>query len=124
MKKLLVLLSLVAAPVMAAPPYDVWFTMPATPNATSCKAYIRVEATAQEVDMGEAACDVAYFLPAALPVDGQYSFWYVGVNAAGESNPSPETTITVSEVPLPGDPTQHPQIQIDCAPCVITVDIP
>ena len=89
--------------------YDVIATMPATAGATSCQLYLDGDAVG-----APKPCGSAQTYPGLIDDPGTYVFAYRALNAGGQSALSPETTVAISVVPPPTDPTSPPIISVAC----------
>ena len=113
MRYLAVLALLMAAPVFAAPPYDVSVILTAPTTGGPVVSYeLRVDG----VPRGALTVGSNTF-PALITADGTYTFVAAASNAAGTTLSAP-LTVTITGISAPGAPTI--QIQITCDPCVIT----
>lgn len=103
MKRICWLLVLAAFPTFAAPPYDVTATFTVGSGATSHRLYRGCRAGETKTLMGTVTSGQTF--TGALTAAGEYSFCVHGVNASGEGPRSNIVVATVSEVPLPGAPS-------------------
>lgn len=123
---LTLLIALLPATLIAAPPYDVTVTFNAPTTGGAPDGYsLYVDDCAVSGATGAAVGAVVsgQTFNGLLTADGTYEICVRAFNAAGEQpDPGPVATVTVSDLPLPG-PIENLDIQIGCPNGSCTVEI-
>jgi len=96
----------------AAPPYSVTATFVPAPSATSHRLYQGCRTGETKVLIGSVTSGQTF--TNLLTVAGEYSFCVHGVNTAGEGPRSNIAVVNISDVNVPGAPSNF-QITITCS---------
>lgn len=100
--------------------YDVIANMAPTTGATNCLLFVDGVAAGTPKP-----CGSSQSYPGLIANPGTYAFAYRALNASGQSALSPVTTVTISVIPPPVDPTSPPTISVSCdpSPCPASITI-